>query len=161
MASKSQDEKNAPSIAPDERSGSLDIVELKGAGIGTKDASLHRQSSLDGLPNGDDIDSNPHISFRRVEEVNVSVRNLAISFTQRSNLSLPWRRNQEEGKQVIKILENVSTDIPAGQLMAIIGSSGSGKVYDLVSDLLKALIADMFADIHVECYGPPHARSES
>jgi ABC-type phosphate/phosphonate transport system ATPase subunit len=59
------------------------------------------------------------------------------------------------------ILENVSTDIPAGQLMAIIGSSGSGKVYDLVSDLLKALIADMFADIHVECYGPPHARSES
>ncbi|KAF8537404.1 P-loop containing nucleoside triphosphate hydrolase protein [Trichophaea hybrida] len=123
MASKSQVEKGDLSPTPNERSSSLDITVLKGVGIDAGIASLHEQ------PNDDDIiDSNPHISFRRVEAVNVSVRNLAISFSQRSNLSLPWRRNpEEEGKKVIKILENVSTDIPAGKLMAIIGSSGSGK----------------------------------
>lgn len=36
--------------------------------------------------------------------------------------------------QIKRILQNVSLDIPAGSLMAIIGASGSGKVYLSLSE---------------------------
>lgn len=78
----------------------------------------------------DDDPHNPYLSFRRVEAVNVSVRNVGISVVQKPTVSRLWKWKKsdgEEGTQEIKILDNISADMPAGQVMAIIGGSGSGK----------------------------------
>lgn len=67
-----------------------------------------------------------HISFRAVERVDVSVRNLAINVSPHS-INLPWAKKTERAAE-IRILDDVSGDFPAGELTAIIGGSGSGKV---------------------------------
>lgn len=82
----------------------------------------------------DDFDSNPHMSFRQVEAVNVSVRNLSISVSQKPKVSRFWTRKKngggdvEEGRRETKIIDGISMDIPSGHLIAIMGGSGSGKV---------------------------------
>lgn len=74
----------------------------------------------------DKAEEEQHISFRAVDRVDVSVRNLAITVSPRS-VSLPWSKKPEKAAE-IKILDHVSADFPAGELTAIIGGSGSGKV---------------------------------
>lgn len=69
-----------------------------------------------------------HISFREVERVDVSVRNLAITVSPHSALKMPWASKTIEEAEEIRILDDVSADMPAGELTAIIGGSGSGKV---------------------------------
>lgn len=76
--------------------------------------------------NKDEEEEEQHISFRAVDRVDVSVRNLAITVSPRS-VSLPWSKKAEKAAE-IKILDHVSADFPAGELTAIIGGSGSGKV---------------------------------
>ncbi|KAA8896190.1 hypothetical protein FN846DRAFT_994230 [Sphaerosporella brunnea] len=96
----------------------------------------------------DDDPHNPYLSFRRVEAVNVSVRNVGISVVQKPTVSRLWKWKKsdgEEGTQEIKILDNISADMPAGQVMAIIGGSGSGKVrqsYCLRTGVLRLTRAD-------------------
>lgn len=75
----------------------------------------------------DEQDTQQHISFRAVERVDVSVRNLAITVSPRS-VGLPWSKKTENAPE-IRILDDVSADFPAGELTAIIGGSGSGKVH--------------------------------
>lgn len=74
----------------------------------------------------DETDEEQHISFRAVERVDVSVRNLAINVSPHS-INLPWAKKTEKAAE-IRILDDVSGDFPAGELTAIIGGSGSGKV---------------------------------
>lgn len=74
----------------------------------------------------DEQDTEQHISFRAVERVDVSVRNLAITVSPHS-VGLPWSKKAENAPE-IRILDDVSADFPAGELTAIIGGSGSGKV---------------------------------
>ncbi|TGZ83724.1 hypothetical protein EX30DRAFT_89937 [Ascodesmis nigricans] len=105
------------------------------------------------VPSDDGIDdSNTHISFRQVERVDVKVRDLTITVKLGNG---PWwwpfgvhfgsssHKNRgrsrvtiedEEGigatpeeQDTLKILNSVSADMPAGQLVCILGSSGSGK----------------------------------
>ncbi|KAG0632817.1 P-loop containing nucleoside triphosphate hydrolase protein [Tuber brumale] len=75
------------------------------------------------------------ISFHEVHAIDVAVRNLTIAVSQHK--AMGWLggllskkdTNDEEAGSVeeIKILNNVSADMPAGELVAIIGGSGSGK----------------------------------
>jgi ABC-type multidrug transport system fused ATPase/permease subunit len=85
--------------------------------------------------------SSPYLSLRRVEAVSVSVRNLGIEVVRKPDISRLWRRveeskadDEERASRKTKILDDVSADIPAGQIMAIIGSSGCGKVRGSRSD---------------------------
>lgn len=75
----------------------------------------------------DEQGTEQHISFRAVERVDVSVRNLAITVSPHS-VGLPWGKKTENAPE-IRILDDVSADFPAGELTAIIGGSGSGKVH--------------------------------
>lgn len=85
------------------------------------------------------LDDSTHISFRAVSRIDVVVRNLSIAVHPSLAASVFARRKQpkdeeaidgrEKDKEVTSILDNVSADMPAGQLMAIIGGSGSGKVH--------------------------------
>jgi hypothetical protein len=43
----------------------------------------------------DDFDSNPHMSFRKVEAVNISVRNLSISVSRKPKVSRFWTRKKK------------------------------------------------------------------
>jgi ABC-type multidrug transport system fused ATPase/permease subunit len=68
-----------------------------------------------------------------VPPVDVKVRDVSLSIepsppvTERLGLR---RRQTREGK---RILQNISLDVPAGSLMAIVGASGSGKVTTILS----------------------------
>ncbi|CAZ82409.1 unnamed protein product [Tuber melanosporum] len=76
-----------------------------------------------------------HISFHGVHAIDVAVQNLTIAVSQHKvmgwlgGLLSKKDANDEEAGNVeeIKILDNVSADMPAGELVAIIGGSGSGK----------------------------------
>jgi ABC-type protease/lipase transport system fused ATPase/permease subunit len=69
------------------------------------------------------------MDFHNVPPVNIKVRDLSLSLErpppllQRLRFQPPTTAGEEK-----RILRNVSLDIPAGSLMAIIGASGSGKV---------------------------------
>ncbi|KAL7274936.1 hypothetical protein RUND412_002141 [Rhizina undulata] len=72
------------------------------------------------------------ISLRAVERVDVSVRNLSITVSQRPVIACKRTKKPDEESgdgdgDDIKILDDISADMPAGKLMAIIGGSGSGK----------------------------------
>ena len=69
------------------------------------------------------------MDFHNVPPVNIKVRDLSLSLERPPPLlqRLRFRRPATVGEEK-KILQNVSLDIPAGSLMAIIGASGSGKV---------------------------------
>ncbi|CUS12557.1 unnamed protein product [Tuber aestivum] len=76
-----------------------------------------------------------HISFHEVHAIDVAVRNLTIAVSQHKAMGwlgglLPKKdANDEEAGSIeeTKILDNVSADMPAGELVAIIGGSGGGK----------------------------------
>ena len=77
-----------------------------------------------------------HLSFRAVEPVNVKVQGLSITVDARPSISLPsslvsltrGAKEAKEAKETRTILDDINADMPAGELMAIIGGSGSGKV---------------------------------
>lgn len=71
-----------------------------------------------------------HLSFRAVEPVDVKVRNLSITVDVRPSISplVFLTRGAKEAKETRTILDDINADMPAGELMAIIGGSGSGKV---------------------------------
>lgn len=71
-----------------------------------------------------------HLSFRAVEPVNVEVRNLSITVDVRPSVSsLSTLMSLLKGaKETRTILDDINAVMPAGELMAIIGGSGSGKV---------------------------------
>lgn len=102
-------------------------------------------------------DHNTHISFRRVERVDVKVRDLTITVALRGGpwwwpfgfgfgkskkkKRVPRATGDEESavvagqtgeENILRILNGVSADMPAGELVCILGSSGSGKVCNLV-----------------------------
>lgn len=78
----------------------------------------------------DEMENVNHLSFRAVKCVDVRVRGLSISVDLNSSkfLKLPGGKKKDTGLKELKILDNISADMPAGRLMAIIGGSGSGKV---------------------------------
>jgi ABC-type multidrug transport system ATPase subunit len=65
------------------------------------------------------------MDFNNVPPVNIKVRDLSLSL-ERSPPLLRFRRPTLDEEK--RILRNVSLDVPAGSLMAIMGASGSGKV---------------------------------
>ena len=111
-------------------------IEIKVAGSSSlgKDArkgiqtTTHREAEE--IPQDGDHEDINHLSFRPVEPVNVQVRNLSITVDIRpSCASLQGFVSFWKGEKDTKmILDDISADMPAGQMMAIIGGSGSGKV---------------------------------
>lgn len=109
---------------------SLDI--LHGSTTSSAPAAADEKAGV----HGDRIDSDDtYISFRPVERVTVKVKDLGIEVTESKGLRK--RRitinektlDEEKGKnQGVRILQNVNVDFPSGELVGIIGSSGSGKV---------------------------------
>jgi len=69
------------------------------------------------------------MDFLNVPSVNIKVRDLSLSLERSPPLlqRLRFRRPTPLGEEKW-ILQNVSLDVPAGSLMAIVGASGSGKV---------------------------------
>lgn len=91
----------------------------------------------DGIDSGD-----THISLRNVERVGVKVRGLGIEVVRSARLPKKPRKmkrkgeedgkDEEEGRSEnendVQILKGVNADMPPGELVGILGSSGSGKV---------------------------------
>ncbi|KAI5793725.1 P-loop containing nucleoside triphosphate hydrolase protein [Peziza echinospora] len=73
------------------------------------------------------------LSLRSVQPVNVQVRQLRITAELKPDglgafIPSAWMGGRDSGKvETRTILEGVSADMPSGELMAIIGGSGSGK----------------------------------
>ena len=68
------------------------------------------------------------MDFYEVSPVDVKVRNLSLSIEREATFCEKIRRHKQPEVEK-QILRNVSLDVPAGSLMAILGESGSGKVY--------------------------------
>lgn len=113
--------------------------------LNSQKPSVHettREQTPDHTEEDGEKDEEQHISFRAVERVDVSVQNLAITVSPHS-VRLPWAKKTEKVPE-IKILDHVSADFPAGELTAIIGGSGSGKVCtDLKYELWSLLTRDV------------------
>lgn len=112
----------APSIIPDV----TDLIDRDLTIAALSSERTTREQTPDNAEEDEIKDEEQHISFRGVDRVNVSVRNLAITVSPHS-VGLPWSRKTQNAEE-IRILDNVSADFPAGELTAIIGGSGSGKV---------------------------------
>jgi ABC-type glutathione transport system ATPase component len=71
------------------------------------------------------------MDFNNTPSVDVKVRELSLSIKPEVTIchKLHLRKQLATEKQ---ILQNVSFDVPAGSLMAIIGESGSGKVINKI-----------------------------
>jgi ABC-type transporter Mla maintaining outer membrane lipid asymmetry ATPase subunit MlaF len=69
------------------------------------------------------------MDFNNVPPVDVKVRDLSLSIESSPSVleRLHIRKGQLHDDK--RILENVSLDVPSGSLMAIIGASGSGRVF--------------------------------
>lgn len=123
-------------------------VEAPGVGImdekpATSKISDHSRSSSDAPRTNDGLrDLHPihsthtnHLSLSEVEPVNIAIRSLGCSVNLQprnlytvdgiKNLVLPGKKPQ--GDKWKSLLSNVSADLPACSLTAIIGGSGSGK----------------------------------
>ncbi|KAF8424189.1 ABC transporter [Tirmania nivea] len=87
-----------------------------------------------------------HLSFRAVEPVNVKVRNLSITVDVRPSISsLSSLVSLMRGaKETRTILDDINADMPAGELMAIIGGSGSGKT-SMLNVMAHRMSAGSFA----------------
>ena len=73
-----------------------------------------------------------NMDFHHVPLVNIGVRNLSLSIERPPPILEKLRLRRPQPPEQKDILRNVSLDVPAGSLMAIIGASGSGKVFDLI-----------------------------
>src|SRR5579862_2360308 len=71
------------------------------------------------------------MDFHRVPPVDVKVRDLSLSIESAIPIleKLHFKKRAQITVEAKRILQNVSLDVPAGSLMAIIGASGSGKVF--------------------------------
>lgn len=68
------------------------------------------------------------MDFNNVPPVNIKVRDLSLSLERSPPLLQTLRFRRPTLGEEKRILRNVSLDVPAGSLMAIMGASGSGKV---------------------------------
>lgn len=99
-------------------------IESDSASPPTEHTSPARSPNLDATAND--------LSFRAVDAVNVSVRNLSVNIDVSPNGIAAFktcfgRRKLEKQKEFKTILNGVSATMPSGSLTAILGSSGSGK----------------------------------
>ena len=104
--------------------------------IGTLEDKIGTRSGASDTEVASEQEHETHISFHEVHAIDVAVRGLTIAVSQHKAMS--WMggflsrkdTNDEEtgSAEETKILDNVSADMPAGELVAIIGGSGSGKV---------------------------------
>lgn len=104
--------------------------------IGTLEDKIGTRSGASDTEVASEQEHETHISFHEVHAIDVAVRDLTIAVSQHKAMS--WMggllskkdTNDEEtgSAEETKILDNVSADMPAGELVAIIGGSGSGKV---------------------------------
>jgi ABC-type transporter Mla maintaining outer membrane lipid asymmetry ATPase subunit MlaF len=72
-------------------------------------------------------------SLNRVQPVDIIVRNLGLKIRQQS-MSERLGIKSSSVQSYKEIFRNVSLHIPAGQLTAVMGGSGSGKVYACISE---------------------------
>jgi ABC-type transporter Mla maintaining outer membrane lipid asymmetry ATPase subunit MlaF len=70
------------------------------------------------------------MDFHNVPPVDVKVRDLSLSIESAIPIleKLHFKKRTQVMAEEKRILQNISLDVPAGSLMAIIGASGSGKV---------------------------------
>lgn len=72
--------------------------------------------------------SHNSLSFQQVNKVDISVRSLSVSVKRTEGKGfLGFGKKQEVQTEEKKILNDISVDVPAGTIMAILGGSGSGK----------------------------------
>ena len=76
------------------------------------------------------------MEFHNVQPVDVKVRDISLSIERSTPLHEKLHlRRPPQTTEVKRILQNISLDVPAGSLMAIIGASGSGKVRSLEDEV--------------------------
>jgi ABC-type glutathione transport system ATPase component len=68
------------------------------------------------------------MDFHHVPRVDIKVRDLSLSIESAPPILERLHLHRNTARKDKQILQNVSLDVPAGSLMAIIGASGSGKV---------------------------------
>ena len=96
------------------------------------------------LPESADNEGSHELSFRAVAPVNVSVRNLNVEIDVSTvgsihSRMLIGRKQPMQTEDVKSILKDVNAYMPSGSVMAIIGSSGSGKtsVLNALADRIR------------------------
>jgi len=77
------------------------------------------------------------MDFHNVPPVDVKVRDLSLAITPPPPILQRLHLRRGAAVEPKQILRNVSLDVPRGSLMAIIGASGSGKVFLLLSKLIR------------------------
>jgi len=77
------------------------------------------------------------MDFHNVPPVDVKVRDLSLAITPPPPILQRLHLRRGGAVEPKEILRNVSLDVPSGSLMAIIGASGSGKVFLLLSKLIR------------------------
>ena len=100
-----------------------------------KDGNTTVATNNNSINNNYKNNNHNQLSLRSVQPVNVQVQDLRITADLKpahgvgTFLTLPWMNGKNSKKiETRTILEGVSADMPSGELMAIIGGSGSGKV---------------------------------
>lgn len=123
-------EKQLSEDAPDEKPVTLDKDASNISSVSSA-SSVHQHNLIDNFHTVQTSTSqyeDNNLSFRSVKPVNIAVRDLSATVAINPSFIDKLRGGKVKAAEKVHILSNVSADLPTGQLTALIGASGSGKV---------------------------------
>jgi len=123
-------EKQVSDDAPNEKPAELekDVDDISSVSSANSVHQHNLPNELKTLQTSDSHYEDNNLSFRPVKPINIAVRNLSAIVTIKPSIIDKLKGKKVRTADKVHILSNVSADLPTGQLTALIGASGSGKV---------------------------------